>query len=51
MMNVELTLAGDASMEEGKNKKKGYAWAILAGFTAALAAISAKLFQLQVLVD
>ncbi|KAK1361365.1 Cell growth defect factor 2 [Heracleum sosnowskyi] len=35
-------------MEEGRNKKtKGYAWAIVAGFTAALAAISAKLFELQ----
>ena len=32
---------------EGR-KRKGYAWAFLAGLTAALAAISAKLFTSQV---
>lgn len=36
-----------ANAMEGR-KRKGYAWAFLAGLTAALAAISAKLFTSQV---
>lgn len=35
-------------MEEG-SKKKGYAFAILAGLSAAFAAISAKFFSFQVI--
>lgn len=31
------------------NKKKGYAWAVSAGLNAALAAVSAKLINPQVL--
>lgn len=34
-------------MASKERQSKGYAWAVIAGFTAALAAISAKLFSSQ----
>ncbi|KAL3514738.1 hypothetical protein ACH5RR_027455 [Cinchona calisaya] len=34
---------------EKRKKKKGYSWAVLAGFNAALAAIAAKFFSSQLL--
>lgn len=40
--------AAEREMGSKERESKGYAWALAAGFTAALAAISAKYFSSQV---